>query len=107
MRKFLFSSQVDFERNSDAKQLAESAKKSMELLDPLACRVLKCVLLHMKRMSDVKDNKMDARNMATVFSPNLVHSEETGARRPESIMYEMEWNNMLVEKLIANVNIIF
>ena len=50
---------------------------------------------------------MDARNMATVFSPNLVHSEETGARRPESIMYEMEWNNMLVEQLVANVNIVF
>ena len=54
-----------------------------------------------------KENKMDARNMATVFSPNLVHSEETGARRPESIMYEMEWNNLLVEKLITNVNNIF
>ena len=50
---------------------------------------------------------MDARNLATVFSPNLVHSEETGARRPESIMYEMEWNNMLVEKLIVNVDILF
>ena len=54
-----------------------------------------------------QENKMDARNMATVFSPNLVHSEETGARRPESIMYEMEWNNMLVEQLVANVNIVF
>ena len=54
MRKFLFSSHVDFERNSDAKELAESAKKSMELLDPLPRRVLKYVLQHMKRISDVK-----------------------------------------------------
>ena len=54
-----------------------------------------------------KANKMDDRNMATVFSPNLVYSEEIGATRPESIMYEMEWNNLLVEKLITNVNCIF
>lgn len=54
-----------------------------------------------------KDNKMDVHNMATVFSPNLVHSESTGARRPESIMYEMEWNNRLIEKLIIHVNVIF
>ena len=45
--------------------------------------------------------------MATVFSPNLVHGEETITRRPESIMYEMEWNNMLVERLILNVNSVF
>ena len=54
-----------------------------------------------------KANKMDDRNMATVFSPNLVYSEEIGATRPESIMYEMEWNNLLVEKLITNANSIF
>ena len=50
---------------------------------------------------------MDARNLATVFSPNLVHSESSLTKRPESIMYEMEWNNMLVEKLIVNVDLIF
>ena len=54
MRKFLFSSQVDFERHSDPKLLAESVKKAMQLLDPLAFRVLKYVLEHMKRISDVK-----------------------------------------------------
>ena len=53
------------------------------------------------------ENKMDARNLATVFSPNLVHSETSLTKRPESIMYEMEWNNMLVEKLIINVDLIF
>ena len=53
------------------------------------------------------ENKMDVHNMATVFSPNLVHSETPSSRRPESIMYEMEWNNRLIEKLILHVNEIF
>ena len=53
------------------------------------------------------ENKMDVHNMATVFSPNLVHSETPSSRRPESIMFEMEWNNRLIEKLILHVNEIF
>ena len=53
------------------------------------------------------ENKMDVHNMATVFSPNLVHSDTLSSRRPESIMYEMEWNNRLIEKLILHVNEIF
>ena len=54
-----------------------------------------------------KDNKMDAFNLATVFSPNLVHCDETRTRRPESIMFQMEWNNILIEKLIIHVDEIF
>ena len=50
---------------------------------------------------------MDARNMATVFSPNLVSCESNNPRRPESIMYEMERNNVLVEQMILHVHAIF
>ncbi len=44
--------------------------------------------------------------MATVFSPNLVHSA-TAARRPESILSEIELNNIIVEKMIAHAERIF
>ena len=135
MRKSLFASHVDFEHKADPKVVAEAVQKAVEPLEDMELRVLKYVLRHMKRMSDEKgnsnykifihifrfklrdiflndvsfliENKMDARNLATVFSPNLVHSESSLTKRPESIMYEMEWNNMLVEKLIVNVDLIF
>ena len=62
---------------------------------------------HLKRVADQKDNKMDAKNLATVFSPNLVHASITEARRPESIISEMELNNVIIELLISNVDAVF
>ena len=53
-----------------------------------------------------KENRMDAHNLAIVFSPNIVYSVTTGIR-PEQILLYMEWNNLLVEQLLNNVNIIF
>ena len=44
---------------------------------------------------------MNTSNLATVFAPNLVHSA-VGSRRPESVMSEIELNNIIVEKLIQN-----
>lgn len=49
---------------------------------------------------------MNASNLATVFAPNLVHST-MGCRRPESVMSEIELNNIIVEKLIESAESIF
>jgi hypothetical protein len=49
---------------------------------------------------------MNSKKLATVFSPNLVHSK-TASRRPESIFSEMEFNNIIVERMIANADKIF
>ena len=59
MRKSLFKSQVDFERKADPKLLAESVRNAVESLDVLSCRVLKFVLQHMKRMSDIKGYRIE------------------------------------------------
>ena len=67
---------------------------------------LRFLMLHLNRVSLHPSNKMDAKNLATVFSPNLVHSV-TEARRPESIISEMELNNVIVEHLIRHANEIF
>ena len=50
--------------------------------------------------------QMNASNLATVFAPNLVHSA-MGTRRPESVMSEIELNNIIVEKLIESSRSIF
>ena len=50
--------------------------------------------------------QMNTSNLATVFAPNLVHSA-VGSRRPESVMSEIELNNIIVEKLIENSKSVF
>lgn len=57
-------------------------------------------------MADEPANKMDSENLSIVFSPNLVHSV-TQARRPESLISEMELNNVIVSHLIQNVHKVF
>ena len=55
MKKALFKSEVDFERkNADVNKLAQTVQEALQYLDPLAARVLKYVLQHMKRMSDLQ-----------------------------------------------------
>ena len=75
-------------------------------MDPLAMHVLGHLMLHLQRVSSHTKNKMDAKNLATVFSPNLVHST-TVARRPESLISEMELNNVVIEHLIVHAKKIF
>ena len=53
------------------------------------------------------DNKMDAHNVAIVFSPNMIGRNKCGNVRPEQMLMEMDWNNTIVEKLIIHVNQIF
>ena len=49
---------------------------------------------------------MDAHNVAIVLGPNFVQSGKD-ISRPELILMEMEWTNLLVEKLIVHVHEIF
>ena len=50
--------------------------------------------------------QMTESNLATVFAPNLVHSVMEH-RRPESVISEIEFNNIIVERLIENAGSIF
>lgn len=63
-------------------------------------------MLHLHRVAEIRENKMDSKNLSTVFGPNLVHSV-THARRLESIMGEMDENNIMIEQLITNAKEIF
>ena len=74
--------------------------------DTFTRSVMAFLMLHLSRVSKCSKNKMDAKNLATVFSPNLVHSVTT-ARRPESIIGEMESNNVILEYLILYADKIF
>ena len=53
-----------------------------------------------------KENRMDVHNLAIVFSPNIVYTT-CRTSRPEQILMEMEWNNLVVEKLIEHANDLF
>ena len=48
---------------------------------------------------------MDVHNLAIVFSPNIISSPSSS--RPEEILMQMEWNNLVVEKLLIHANLIF
>ena len=55
MKEFLLKSPVNFEKkNTDVKKLIETVWESLQYLDILTHRVLKYVLQHMKRMSDLQ-----------------------------------------------------
>ena len=49
---------------------------------------------------------MDAHNLAIVFSPNIVYTTPQTSR-PEQILMEMEWNNLVVERLLKHANELF
>ena len=51
-------------------------------------------------------NRMDLHNLAIVFSPNIVYAGARGARAEQVLLY-MEWNNLIVELLLDNVDLIF
>ena len=53
-----------------------------------------------------KENRMDVHNLAIVFSPNIVYTT-CRTSRPEQILMEMEWNNLVVETLIKHANDLF
>ena len=53
------------------------------------------------------ENKMDANNLAIVFSPNIVDNETAGCTDYSEILTEMEMNQRLVEKLIMYSTEIF
>ncbi len=84
----------------------KSLRAAVAKMEPTSRLVLKFLLNHLDRVASVTGNKMGAGNLATVFSPNLVHSI-TEARRPESIISEIELNNVLVELLISHVHKVF
>ena len=87
------------ERNKQ--RVVDVCRKTISTMDKDSARVLKFLLLHLHRVSAEPANKMGCRNLSTVFSPNLVHCiSET--RRPESMISEMELNNIVVEILIEN-----
>ena len=54
----------------------------------------------------MQENRMDAHNVAIVLGPNFVYSDTSG-NRPEMMLMEMEWTNLLVEKLILHAHEIF
>ena len=49
---------------------------------------------------------MDAHNVAIVVAPNIVYNDKH-CSRPELILMEMEWSNLLVEKLIRHAHEVF
>ena len=55
----------------------------------------------------MKENRMDVNNVAIVIGPNFVRSDKETCTNPENILMEMEWTNLVVEKLIVHVHEIF
>lgn len=91
---------------SKGKNVAACRSVIQKDLRGLSLKVLKFILEHLYRVSREPNNMMDAKNLATVFSPNLVHTA-SGVKRPESMISEMEHNNAIVRTLIEQVNEIF
>ena len=92
----------------NAPDIASQFQKAIQRggLDMMSQKVLKYLFCHLKKVSSVTCNKMGAKNLAVVFSPNLIHSS-TDSRRPESLISEMEHNNWVIEALITHSEEIF
>jgi hypothetical protein len=90
----------------DKAKIVSACRQAVKLLDHDSASVLEYLLIHLRKVADHPINKMGVRNLATVFSPNLVQTIfET--RRPESMISEMELNNIIVELLIEHAFEIF
>ena len=100
---FLFAAVAN---EQDKSKIVSAYRQALKLLDHDSAAVLEYLLIHLRKVADQPAYKMGARNLATVFSPNLVQTiYET--RRPESMISEMVLNNIIVELLIQNINEIF
>ena len=80
--------------------------KALDKMDKLKVRVLHYFLLHLRRVALEPKTKMNHSTLATVVSPNLVHSV-TGARRPSSLISELEMNNAIIEQLLNHLDDVF
>eukprot|EP00096_Caligus_rogercresseyi_P013760 TRINITY_DN6369_c0_g1_i2.p1 TRINITY_DN6369_c0_g1~~TRINITY_DN6369_c0_g1_i2.p1 ORF type:complete len:167 (+),score=40.80 TRINITY_DN6369_c0_g1_i2:476-976(+) len=86
----------------------EKLKIAVSSLEPRAQILLEYILRHLNFVASFEgDNKMGHSNLATVFSPNLIHSSSSAKRRPESLICENELCNYICERLIMGYKDIF
>eukprot|EP00095_Tigriopus_kingsejongensis_P005231 maker-scaffold1237_size53912-snap-gene-0.8 protein:Tk05231 transcript:maker-scaffold1237_size53912-snap-gene-0.8-mRNA-1 annotation:"rho gtpase-activating protein 12" len=95
-------------KSKDAPQMIKTIQGTIQRggLDITSQRVLAHLMLHLNAVAANPHNRMDARNLAVVFTPNLVPSvSET--RRPESIVSDIMMNYEVVRILIEHAQGIF
>lgn len=105
-RDCLYDVILNNEEKRDGQAMILKIGQVLELLDPITFATLRYLLFHLKLISSVKANRMDLHNLAIVFSPNIVYAGVGGARAEQVLLY-MEWNNLIVELLLDNVDLIF
>jgi len=106
-QQLIEQAQIDFLGNSNEGLMVAQLKGIFMTMDSLTYTVLKYILLHLKDISEAKDNKMDAYNLAIVMAPVLMQTDSMEKRRISQVILAMETNVRLVEKLIYLVLDIF
>ncbi|XP_071746419.1 WW domain-containing protein tag-325 isoform X1 [Lepeophtheirus salmonis] len=94
--------------DEDDTSVLDKLKYAVSTLEPGAQILLEYILRHLHFVASFEsDNKMGYSNLATVFSPNLIHSSSSIKRRPESLICENELCNYVCERLIMGYKYIF
>ena len=88
-------------------EIVVQVKNIIMLLPSLEHGVLQYILLHLKRVADNEQNKMDAWSLAVIFGQNLVESKPLENQNIEEVMVDTDCNNKLVEILITHVEEFF
>ena len=74
----------------------------------LEIHVLKYLLHHLQKIANQPSNRMDSRNLAIVFSPNLIRRTtiiENSSRQNDSMLAEVEMTTQVMSWLIQEIHL--
>ena len=95
----------NLEKDGSMKKLQAITDAMRTEMSPNQYVVTLSLLKHLERIAREPSNMMTSYNLATVFGPNVFHYE-TESRRPESMMSELEHNNLILQSLINHASLL-
>ena len=94
-------------RECSAIQLIADLKKSVALLPRVNYKSLHFILLHLKRVADNTENRMNSESLAIIFGQNLFPCKRGESLKIDGVLVETEQSNKLAEILITYVHDMF
>ena len=92
---------------SNSKPLGGEVRTQLSLLPDLNYNLLGFIFLHLKRVADNQDNKMNSPSLAIIFGQNLISNQTKESLNIDEILLEAEKINTLIELLISCADYIF
>ena len=92
---------------SNRKTLSKELRKQLNELPDLNYNLLEFLFLHLKRVVDNKENKMNSPSLAIIFGQNLISNQTKENSNIDQILLEAEKINSFIEMLITFAEDIF